>query len=166
MERMKLRAIVPFLVAFFFAAAPVFASAASQPDFSAFTNNLNRQLEQLEKQLGLTPVQKDQYVAAVTATKRLLLQMTMAGMQAKARLEEELAKPRPDLGVLWELRQSIVEDSKTLRREAREEWSKLYAMLDADQVATFKRFIEERVENLGLLHDFLLQLVLTPRERT
>jgi len=165
MDRMMLRAIVPFLVAIFVAVAPAFASAASQPDFSAFNSMLNRSLEQLEKQLALTPAQKDQYVSAVTATKRLLLQMTMAGMQAKARLAEELAKPRPDLNVLWELQQSIVEDGRTLRREAREEWSKLYAMLDADQVATFKRFIEERVDNLGLLHDFLLQLVLAPRER-
>src|SRR5213079_1078669 len=156
MDRMKLRAILPFLVAFFLAAVPVAASAASQPDFSAFTANLNRSLEQLEKQLSLTPAQKDQYVSAVSATKRLLLQMTMAGMQAKARLEEEMAKPRPDLGVLWDLRQSIVEDGRSLRREARDEWSKLYAMLDADQVATFKRFIEERIDNLGLLHDFLL----------
>ena len=165
MDRMKLHAIVPVLVAFFVAAVPVSASAASQPDFSAFTTNLNRQLDQLEKQLSLTPAQKDQYVSAVSATKRVLLQLTMASMQAKSRIEEELAKPRPDLNILWELRQSIVEDGTSLRREAREEWSKLYAMLDADQVATFKRFLEERVDQLGLLHEFLLQLVLAPRER-
>jgi hypothetical protein len=166
MERMNLRVILALLIAIFIAAAPAAASAASQPDFSAFTSNLNRQLEQLELQLSLTPAQKDQYVAAVIATKRVMLQLTMAGLQAKARLEEELAKPRPDLGILWELRQSIVEDGRSLRKEAREEWSKLYAMLDTDQIATFRRFLDERVDQLGLLHDFLMQFVLTPRERT
>src|SRR6188472_993890 len=57
MDRMKLRAIAPFFLAFFLGAVPVAASAASQPDFSAFTATLNRQLDQLEKQLGLAPAQ-------------------------------------------------------------------------------------------------------------
>jgi len=160
MVPMSLRA---FVVAAFLAVAPVGVSAASpQVDLGAITGTITRQLERLERELLLTPPQKDQYVAAVTATKRLVLQMTMAGMQAKARIEEELAKPRPDLNVLWELRETLVDDSKTLRRETKEEWAKLYAMLDADQVATLKRFIDERMNNLGLLHDFFLQLVLTP----
>ena len=164
MERMRFRA---FFVAVFLAAASLGASGASpQLDLNAITSTLGRQLERLERELLLTPPQKDQYVSAVTATKRALLQAAMAGMQAKARLEEELAKPRPDFGVLFELKQSILEDGRPLRQEAKEEWSKLYAMLDADQVATLKRFIDERVEHLGLLHDFFLQLVLTPpRER-
>ena len=164
MGNMSLRAL---LAALLLAVASLGVSAAPpDPNIAALTSTITRNLERLERELLLTPPQKDQYVAAVTATKRVILQVTMAGLQAKARLAEELAKPRPDLNILWELRESLVEDGKTLRREAREEWSKLYAMLDADQVATLKRFINDRVEHLGLLHDFFLQLVLTPpRER-
>jgi hypothetical protein len=159
---MSVRAL---LFAIVLAAASLGASAAPQLDFGTISSTLNRQLDALQRELRLTPAQEDQYVSAVTATKRALLQVTMAGLQAKARIEEELAKPRPDLNILWELRQSLVEDGAPLRREAREEWSKLYAMLDADQVATLRRFIDQHVENLGLLHEFLRQFVLAPRER-
>ena len=143
--------------------AVAFVASAAPPQLVL---NFNRQLERLEANLQLTPAQKVQYDVTVAATKRAMMQFAMAAMQAKARVEEELAKPRPDLNLLYELRESIVEDGKTLRREARVEWSKLYAMLDNAQVAEVKRFIEERIDRLGLLHDFLLQLILAPRERT
>jgi hypothetical protein len=89
-----------------------------------------------------------------------MIQLALAGMQVKQRLEEEFAKPRPDFAVIEEARRAVIEDGRTLRREAREEWLKLYAMLDDDQVATLKRFIQDQVDQIGLLHDFMLQLIL------
>jgi hypothetical protein len=158
MDRMNLRRIASGCVAaLVLAVAPV--ASAAPPQLNV---DINRHLQRLEGELHLTPEQKAQYDAAVAASKRMLFQLTMAGVQAKARIEAELKKPRPDLNVLWELRDLIVEDGKTLRKEAREEWGKLYAMLNDDQVKILKQFIEERVEHLGLLHDFFLQLILTP----
>jgi hypothetical protein len=152
MRDMTLQRVVPaFLAALFLACS--FASSAAAPQ-------LNLRFENLEEALKLTPVQKAQYDAAVGATKRMMMQLALAAMQVKQRLLEELAKPRPDFGVIEEARQALLEDGKTLRREARQEWLRLYAMLDDDQVATLKRFVQDQVENVGILHDFLLQLIL------
>ena len=135
------------------------AAAFTSSAFAAMPQ-LNLRLEKLEEALNLKPAQKEQYDVAVGATKRMLLQLTMAGLQAKQKLAEELAKPRPDFGVLWELREAVVEDGRSLRREAGEEWRKLYVMLDDDQVATLKRFIQDQANQAGLLHEFMMQLML------
>ncbi|MGE5616029.1 MAG: hypothetical protein ACM3X5_03865, partial [Bacillota bacterium] len=99
------------------------------------------QLEQLEEALKLTPAQKVQYDAAVAATKRLLMGTALIGMEMRERLKAELDKPRPDLGALADMRDSLVEQTRPLRREARDEWLKLYQMLNDDQVATLKQFL-------------------------
>jgi hypothetical protein len=121
------------------------------------------QLDKLERALELTPGQKEQYDIAIGATKRMAFHVVLAGMQMKERLQAELAKERPDFSVLADLRRMIVEEGRPLRREARQEWLKLYAMLSDDQVATLKRFLEERAD-LGLLHQFMTDLILG-RER-
>jgi hypothetical protein len=113
------------------------------------------QLDRLERALKLTPAQKEQYEMAVGATKRLMLGLTIAAMEAKERLAAELAKPRPDLRSLENLHDEVMDQSRTLRREAREEWTKLYGMLDEAQVAELRDFLQRRVDHLGLLHDFL-----------
>ena len=140
--------------------AALLIALASMACAAAATPQLNLKFDKLEEALDLTPAQKDQYDIAVGASKRALMQLALAGMQAKQRIAEELAKPRPDLDVLAEIRRSIVDDGRALRLEARAEWRRLYAMLDADQVATFKRFIQEQVDQFGLLHDFMMQLLL------
>jgi len=122
--------------------------------------NFNFEFDKLEQELKLTPEQKDQYELAVGATKRMLLQLALVGMQAKEKLAEELAKPRPDFGVLADFRRSIVEEGRPLRREARDQWRKLYDMLDRDQVEALRRFVDERLDHVGLLHDFMMGLVL------
>lgn len=146
------RRSVPWLLSLLLVAASFAAAAASGPF------NL-RQLEELERSLDLTPDQKDQYDAAVGATKRMAFQIAMAGLRMKERLREELAKPVPNLGILRELREAIVDEGRPLRREARAEWSKFFAMLDRDQLATLRRFLGERIDELGLLHEFMMQLI-------
>src|SRR4029078_10162596 len=91
-------------------------------------------LDKLEASLDLTPEQKEQYDVAVGATKRVMRQMALVALQAKERLAEELAKPKPDFGALAELRRGIVEDGKSLRREARDEWRQFYRLLTLQQV--------------------------------
>jgi len=120
------------------------------------------QLDRLEQSLRLRPDQQEQFDAAVGATKRLLLGLTMAGLQAKERLAAELAKPRPDFRALESLHDDVMSETRTLRREAREEWMKLYAMLDEKQVVELRDFLQRRLDHLGLLHDFLRGL---PAER-
>ena len=113
------------------------------------------QLDRLERSLELTPEQKEQYELAVGATKRLMLMLTMSALEAKERLAAELAKPRPDFGALEKLHDDVMGQTRTLRREARDEWMKLYSMLDRAQVAELRDFLERRIDHLGLLNDFL-----------
>lgn len=112
-------------------------------------------LEKLEAALALTPGQKAQFEAAEAATRRVGVAVALAAMEAKERLRAELRKPRPDFGVLADAAEDIVSRTRDLRREAKAEWEKLYAMLDADQVATLKRYLGESLEGLDSLHDFL-----------
>lgn len=123
------------------------------------------QLEQLEESLKLTPEQKIQYDLAVAATKRMVMGTALIGLEMKERLTQEFAKPRPDLGALADLRESLVAQTKPLRREARDEWLKLYEMLDQDQVATLKSFLENKMDQLGLLHEFMMQLMLGAKNK-
>ena len=67
----------------------------------------------------------------------------------------ELAKPSPDFRVLEGMRDEVLGETRTLRREAREEWMKLYGMLDEAQVAELREFLQRRLDHLGLLNDFL-----------
>ena len=98
--------------------------------------------------LRLKPAQKAQFDVAVGATKRALLAVAMAGLQVKERVSKELEKPRPDLNTLYDIHEQVIEQNKPLFREVRSEWSRLYALLDPDQVATTKRFIEDKLNLL------------------
>ena len=135
--------------------APV--AAPSPPDVSQLL-----QLDRLEQALKLTPRQQEQYDLAVGATKRLVLAVTLHAMDAKEKLAAELGKPWPDFRALEKLHDDVMTDTRTLRREAQQEWLKLYAMLDAAQIAELRAFAQRRMDHLGLLHDFLRSL---PAER-
>ena len=154
MESMRIRrALQAFVVAITLAGGVATPAVAQMPQ-------LNLKFEKLEQALNLKPEQKEQFDVAVGATKRVLLQLALVTMQMKDKLAAELAKPRPDLGVLDEGRKAIVDEGRTLRREARDEWRKLYAMLDPHQVASLRRFADEQFEQMGLMHELMLQLIL------
>ena len=116
--------------------------------WSAAAGAVDLGFDRLEQALKLRPDQKDQFDAAVGATQRALLSVALSGMQMKERFKEEMAKPRPDLNALARSQEDLIEQSRPLFREAREEWMKLYAVLDEAQVATAKAFVEERVGRL------------------
>src|SRR5258705_9408364 len=90
--------------------------------------------DQLEVQLKIRPEQKEQYDLAVAATQRALLAVGMAAMQIKERLAQELMKPQPDLSSLARAHEEIVDQTRPLFREARDQWRRLIAILDAEQV--------------------------------
>ncbi len=125
-------------------ALPLFGGAEALP-----------RIDRLESALALTPAQREQLETAQAATKRLGVAMALRALEAKERLKEEMRKPRPDFGLIVESGEAILAETRELRREAREEWQKLYAMLDDDQVATLKRYFGDRLEGLESLREFL-----------
>lgn len=109
---------------------------------------LDPDFERLERALRLNPAQKEQYDVAVNATRRAILAVAMAGLQVKERVARELDKPRPDLNILYDIHEQVIEQNKPLFRDARNEWSKLFAMMDEEQTAITKRYIEDRLNLL------------------
>ena len=99
----------------------------------------------LEGQLRLRPAQKVQFDIAVAASQRALMSVALSGLQAKERVAQELAKPMPDLNVLYQAHTDIVEMSAPLFRDAGNEWERLYRMLDRAQVAAAKAFLDDQL---------------------
>lgn len=116
--------------------------------FGASAGPLDRDFERLELALHLKPHQKVQFDFAVAATRRALLAVAMSAMQVKERTTQELAKPRPDLNLLYDIYDQVIEQNKPLFREARDEWTKLQSLLDDRQVELVKRYIEDKLNIL------------------
>ena len=116
--------------------------------FGAVAGPLDPEFDRLERALRMKPAQKEQFDIAVAATHRALLAVAMAGLQVKERISQELAKPRPDLNTLYDIHEQVIEQNKPLFREARNEWQKLYGLLDEEQVAIAKRYIEDKLNIL------------------
>jgi len=115
-----------------------FATAATNtipvPDFG-----------RLESQLRLKPVQKAQYDIAVEASQRALMSVALAGLQVKERLSQEMAKPQPDLNILYRIHEDVMFIAAPNFRDAKEEWERLYRLLDKRQVDAAKRFLHEQL---------------------
>jgi hypothetical protein len=113
-------------------AASFGASASLMPDF-----------DELEVKLKIRAEQKDQFQMAVGSTKRALLAVGLAALQLKERLARELAKDRPDFGSIAREQENVYEMTRPLFREAGEEWKKLYAILDPEQVQIARSYLKE-----------------------
>jgi hypothetical protein len=112
-----------------------FGASAAMPNFDA-----------LEKRLKIRPEQKEQFDITVGSSKRAFLAVGIAALQLKERLAAELAKDSPDFRAFAHANEDLVEQTRPLFKEAGEEWKKLYALLDDEQVEIAKAFLRE---NLG-----------------
>lgn len=106
---------------------------------------------QLEKKLQLKPAQKAQFDKASSATQRALVSSAMAAMDLKNRLQAELMKPMPDFGALIASQEAAVEMNRPLFREAKDEWVRLYELLDDGQTAMARKYLEEKLRGLPSL---------------
>ncbi len=97
----------------------------------------------LERELRLKPLQKAQFDIAVEASRRALMSAALAGMQVKERLSQEMAKPYPDLNVLYRIHEDVMFLAAPNFRDAAAEWERLYRMLDQRQVEGAKRFLQD-----------------------
>ena len=99
----------------------------------------------LEQRLKIRPEQKEQFDVTVGSTKRALLAIGIAAIQLKDRLTAELSKPAPDFRAFARANEDLVEQTKPLFKEAGEEWKRLYALLDDEQVEIAKSFLREHL---------------------
>ena len=114
----------------------------------AHAGPLDRDFQKLERALRMNPAQKEQFDIAVGATQRALLAVAMSGMQIQERMRAEMDKARPDLNLLYDIHEQVIEQNKPLFREARDEWMRLYSLLDPEQGRIARRYVEERLDLL------------------
>lgn len=131
------RLLLAFLALLAFGAAA--APAAPMPDF-----------QRLERELRLKPHQRAQYDVAVLSLKRALIASAASLLEVKQQLAEELTKQRPDFLALLERNRAAYELAAPLYREALEEWGRLYALLEDDQVLIARRFLREALDGMRL----------------
>ena len=105
-------------------------------------------MDDLEAKLRLNPAQKEQFDVAKAATQRAVLSIGLVAMQMKIRITTELSKDRPDLDAILRDQQQYTELVAPNFREASEEWSKLYAMMDREQVAMTREYVDKRMQQL------------------
>ena len=111
-----------------------FGASAALPNF-----------DNLEARLKIRPEQKEQFDITVGSTKRALLAVGIAALQLKERLVAELSKNNPDFRAFARANEDLVEQTKPLFKEAGEEWKRLYALLDDEQVEIAKSFLREHL---------------------
>lgn len=117
-----------------------FGASAQKADF-----------DKLERELRLKPHQKEQFGMAKSATQMALVASAMSLTVLQRELADELSKPRPDFGGLFTSQMAAYELNAPLFRNAAEEWSKLYALLEDDQVVIAKRYVEGLLRSLPRL---------------
>ena len=114
--------------------ALAFGASAAMPNFDT-----------LEQRLKIRPEQKDQFDLTIGSTKRALLAVGIAALELKDRLAAELTKNNPDFRAFARANESIIEQTRPLLKEAGQEWKKLYALLDDEQVEIAKHFLREHL---------------------
>ena len=101
--------------------------------------------KRLERELRLKPHQKAQYDVAVGSLKRTLVASAAIFAELKDQLTEELLKSEPDYGRIFRSQRASWDMFRPQLQETLDEWSKLYALLEDDQVVIAKRFLRENL---------------------
>ena len=136
----------------FVMAVAAFLASLASPAFAADPG-----IQALERSLKLNPVQQQQFDVALQATQRAMLAIGLGALQLKTRLGMELLKDRPDAQALAQAQDELVETSRPLVRNARDEWMRFYSMLDDDQVGAARGYMEERLRKLDQLAEKIIR---------
>ena len=115
--------------------------AASAQDYSIPVPDFGR----LERDLRLKPIQKAQFDIAVEASQRALMSAALAGLQVKERVSRELSKPQPDLNILYRIHEDVMFIAAPSFRDAKDEWERLYRLLDRRQLEAARRFLHQEL---------------------
>jgi hypothetical protein len=150
---MNLRAAYAFLISILCVLAP----AAQAQGFG-----FGPRYDDLEARLRLNPAQKEQFDVAKGATQRALLSIGLVALEIKTRLAAELAKDRPDFESLVRDPDALVAQVRPHFSEARAEWARLYAMMDNDQMAIAREYMDKQFAQLERIGAEILGLM---RER-
>lgn len=118
--------------------------------------------DELEARLRLNPAQKQQFDVARGATQRALLAIGLVVFEMKGRVASELSKNRPNFESLALDPEAIAAQVRPHFREARDEWARLYAMMDDDQVAIARDYIDR---HFARLERFATEILGIMRER-
>ena len=135
MAMMRMRAFLAawlWLVSLGAFAATIELPDVKMPDF-----------KRLERELRLKPSQKVKYDVAVASLKRTLLASATIFMEMKEQLATEVTKSNPDFARLWSSQRAAFDMMSPLLAETLDEWQKLYALLEDDQVVIAKRFLQD-----------------------
>jgi hypothetical protein len=138
----------------------IFCALAMASHAQGFT--LGPRYDELEARLRLNPPQKQQFDIAKGATQRALLSTGLVVLEIKGRIAAELAKDRPDFEFLFRDPDALVAQVRPHFREARSEWARLYAMMDDDQVAIAREYMDKQFARLEKL---AVEIVNLMRER-
>lgn len=123
------------------------------------TAGMKEDFDRLELSLRLKPAQKLQFDIAVSASQRALLMSAISAQEFQQRLAAELMKRRPDLATLFAAQEDLIEQNRPLFRAARDEWLRLYATLDDEQVRIARDFVEKRLASAEQLAGVLRGLL-------
>ena len=104
--------------------------------------------QRLERELRLKPHQKAQFDVATQSLKRTLVGIGPTLLEVKQQLAEELLKPKPDFLGLLDRQRAAYELAAPLFRETFAEWGRLYALMEDDQVAVARRFLQEAIDGI------------------
>lgn len=111
-------------------------------------NAQKEDFDRLERQLKLKPHQREQFEEAKAATSIAMVASAMSLTMLKQELADELSKARPDFTGLLRSQAAAFELNSPLFRKATDEWSKLYALLEDDQVVIARRYVEGKLRSL------------------
>ena len=71
----------------------------------------------------------------------------------RAKVQAELAKAEPDLAAIASTFEGVEEQGRALRRQARDQWLKVYASLRADQKAIVRDELKARFDRMESMHE-------------
>jgi Spy/CpxP family protein refolding chaperone len=106
-----------------------------------------RMLERAKANLNLNTSQQVSWDNAVAQSKAAHEAARANRQQVKAALTAELAKPEPDLAAVIAVADSVEQQNRALRINARNQWLQLYAALSPEQKGVARDLLQKRLQH-------------------